>query len=106
MQPIEQSYQSNADALKSLQRIASDAGVPGIAVFWVCAPEPLANVLHRVRDGHAGKILYALVAQLTGDVQSNRRAVRSREILSIHAVGKESLQMPGVRHVDALPPHI
>jgi len=85
-------------------QIASDAGVPGVTVFRVCASKALADVLHAIHHGDAVKILHALVAKLPGDLQANRSAVGCGKVLAVHAVSEKGLWMPGVGHVNALPP--
>ena len=40
------------------------------------------------------------------DAQPDRRSVRNGQVLPVHAVGQQSLRMPGIGHIEAVPPSI
>ena len=44
----------------------SDAGVPGIPIFHICATDSLADVLHCFGHSDPMEVLYVFVSQLPG----------------------------------------
>src|SRR5262245_3765737 len=81
-----------------------NAGVPGIAVFRALGSFPLAPLFCRIRDSNHRKILQLLIAELSLNAQANRCAVRNRKVLAVHSVGQKRLRMPGVGHIQTVPP--
>jgi hypothetical protein len=53
--------------LSMLWSAKSDTGVPGIAVFGGCGAETFAEPLQVMRNGEAGDVFNALLAELAGD---------------------------------------
>ena len=64
-----------------------------------CPCRACARVGH---DFEAHQVLGLLVAELALDPQAQRRAVRHRQVLAVHAVGQDGLRVEGVNEVDAL----
>src|ERR1700747_3431754 len=82
----------------------SDAGVPGIAYFWSCGAQTLAEPFQTVGDCHVGDKFHALVPALTGQTQATRPAVAHRKFVAIQSISYKSLRMQCIGHIDAFPP--
>ena len=82
----------------------SDAGIPGITAFCVCASDTFAEAFERVCHREAGYEFDALVAELARHTQPQRATKAYRKISVIHRLSQQGLRMQSVGHVDALPP--
>src|SRR5260370_33269521 len=82
----------------------SDAGVPGVTTFRRRRPQAFAEPFQTIAYRQARDIFHALVAELSGDAQTNRSAVADGKLTAIHPVSYESLRMQRIRHIDAVPP--
>src|SRR6266436_8151762 len=69
------------------------------------SPAPaIADVFHGVGNGDVRDVFHALVTELAGDLHANGSAVIDGQLPAVHAVGEKGLRMPGVGHVNAVPP--
>src|ERR1039458_2888628 len=84
--------------------IASDAGIPGITLFWRYGPQSLAELFHVVGNRQAVEKFHALVAELGRQPYAKRSTIADRKIIAIQAVSEKGLRMHRIRHIDALPP--
>src|SRR5271165_7094483 len=67
--------------------VHSDAGVPRIAEIRLRRAQAVVHALQRVRHGHAGEILQALVSQLPRHPHPQRAAEGHGKIAVIHPPG-------------------
>src|SRR5208282_2251111 len=81
----------------------SDAGVPGIAEFWSCGAQTLAETLQVVGDRQVGNEFHVLVADLAGEAHTQRAAVAHGKLVAIHPIGQKSLRVQCVGHINAVP---
>src|SRR5690242_12874515 len=52
------------------------------------------------------EVLNALISQLPSYLQADGSAMWYRKLRSVHTISNQSLRMPGICHVDALPPFV
>src|SRR6266571_927119 len=84
----------------------SDACIPGVAVFGTLCSLSFTPVLCAVRYGNTREVFQVFVTQLALDAQTHRRAVWDGKLAAVHAVGQQGLRVPGISHVEAIPPSI
>ena len=56
-----------------------------------------------VGNGNPGEIFHALITELARNAQAKRSAVGRGKFLAVHAIGKQSLRMQRVGHIQAVP---
>src|SRR2546423_6798190 len=89
--------------MSAAENLASDTGIPRIAVFRRSRSQTLADVLHGVGDSDAREVFDALVAELARHAQPQRSSMVSGHFLAIHGIGQGGLRVPGVWHVETVP---
>ena len=76
-------------------------GVPLVAAVLPEAAAAAAEAGEAVDQLDAHDVFRLLVAELALDPQPQRRAMRDRQVLAVHAIGQDRLRMEGVDEVDA-----
>src|ERR1035437_4768920 len=81
----------------------SNPRVPRIPVSRTDRTFSVSDILQRIDQSNARQKFHALVAQLSRNTQTQRRAVWSGEIIAVECVGQERLRMISVRQVERVP---